>query len=218
MHLPMHTVFDKRQKVLLLLRSFEVVVCDLSRFGVVARFVVLCRVVESTTNLLFGLRRSRTIGRGMLLIQKLSTKSRALQVVFSNANEKPSTSKNNLENDNGDEEDWDSSSNAHEVENNDHSFIGEGDEDDNNDNDGDISGEKHEHNNDNDIVGGDIYQIPEALDRGDQILSINGKLRPKQLKTIDDARQLVDSKLKLNLLVLRPSKTDPGYVSVMGNA
>ena len=58
----MHTVFDKRQKVLLLLRSFEVVVCDLSRFGVVARFVVLCRVVESTMNLLFGLR-SRTIGR-----------------------------------------------------------------------------------------------------------------------------------------------------------
>lgn len=56
------------------------------------------------------------------------------------------------------------------------------------------------------------------MDRGDQILSINGKLRPKQLKTIDDARQLVNSKLKLNLLVLRPSKTDPGYVSVMGNA
>jgi hypothetical protein len=88
----------------------------------------------------------------MLLIQKLSTKSRAVQEVFSNANEKPSTSKNNLENDSGDEEDWDSSSNAHEDENNDHSFIGEGDEDDN---DGDGSGEKHEHNNDNDIVGGD---------------------------------------------------------------
>ena len=68
----------------------------------------------------------------MLLVQKLPTKSRALQDVFSNANEKPSTSKNNLENDSGDEEDWDSSSNAHEDENNDHSFIGEGDEDDNN--------------------------------------------------------------------------------------
>lgn len=87
--------------------------------------------------------------------KNLSTKSRALQDVLSNANEKPNTSKNNLENDSGDEEDWDSSSNAHEDENNDHSFIGEGDEDDNNDNDGDGSGEKHEHNNDNYIVGGD---------------------------------------------------------------
>ena len=91
----------------------------------------------------------------MLLIQKLSTKSRALQDVFSNANEKPSTSKNNLENDSSDGEDWGSSRNAHEDENNDHSFIGEGDEDNNNDNDGDGSGEKHEHNNDNDIVDGD---------------------------------------------------------------
>jgi hypothetical protein len=86
---------------------------------------------------------------------KVSSKSRAVREVASNANEKPSTSKNILGNDSGDEEDWDSSSNAHEDENNDHSFIGEGDEDDNDDNDGDDSGEKYEHDDDNDNDGGD---------------------------------------------------------------
>jgi hypothetical protein len=35
------------------------------------------------------------------------------------------------------------------------------------------------------------------------------------LRTIDDAKQLMNSKLKLTVLVMRPSKTDSGYASVI---
>ena len=45
------------------------------------------------------------------------------------------------------------------------------------------------------------------MDRGDQILSINGKLHPKKLKTTDDAKQLLNSKLKLILLKYNNRKT-----------
>ena len=35
------------------------------------------------------------------------------------------------------------------------------------------------------------------------------------LRTIDDAKQLMNTKLKLTVLVMRPSKTDYGYASVI---
>jgi hypothetical protein len=35
------------------------------------------------------------------------------------------------------------------------------------------------------------------------------------LRTIDDAKQLMNSKLKLTVLVMRPPKTDSGYASVI---
>jgi hypothetical protein len=56
-----------------------------------------------------------------------------------------------------------------------------------------------------------------ALDRGDKILSINGKKHPKELQSIEQAKQLLGVKAKATLFVMRPDPRDEGYQWVMAN-
>lgn len=55
-----------------------------------------------------------------------------------------------------------------------------------------------------------------ALDKGDKILSINGRKIPHQLSTLTEAEDLMRGSTKLTLYVLRPDhKNDAGYRWVM---
>jgi len=52
---------------------------------------------------------------------------------------------------------------------------------------------------------------PTALNRGDKILSVNGKKIPDHIDTVEEAMDLIYSKPKITLFVLRPKKNDEGY-------
>ncbi len=52
---------------------------------------------------------------------------------------------------------------------------------------------------------------PKALNRGDKILSVNGKKIPDHIDTVEEAMDLIYSKPKITLFVLRPKKNDEGY-------
>ncbi|VEU41064.1 unnamed protein product [Pseudo-nitzschia multistriata] len=56
-----------------------------------------------------------------------------------------------------------------------------------------------------------------ALDRGDKILSVNAKKVPDKIKSAEDAMDLLRSKAKIAMLILRPSRSDKGYKWVMEN-
>jgi C-terminal processing protease CtpA/Prc len=57
-----------------------------------------------------------------------------------------------------------------------------------------------------------------ALDKGDKILSINGKKIPKHIKNVEDAEMLMEGKTQLTLFVLRPDpEKDAGYKWIMEN-
>lgn len=57
-----------------------------------------------------------------------------------------------------------------------------------------------------------------ALNRGDKILSINGKKIPDHIDTVEDVMEVFQSKFKLTIFVLRPSKKDKGFRWVLKNA
>lgn len=54
-----------------------------------------------------------------------------------------------------------------------------------------------------------------ALNRGDKILSINGKKIPEHIDTMEEIMNLLQSKYKLTVFVLRPSKKDKGFQWVL---
>lgn len=56
-----------------------------------------------------------------------------------------------------------------------------------------------------------------ALNRGDRILSINGRKIPDDINTVEEAVDILQSKSKLTVFVLRPSKKDEGYRWVLRN-
>jgi C-terminal processing protease CtpA/Prc len=57
-----------------------------------------------------------------------------------------------------------------------------------------------------------------AIDRGDKILSINGKKPPKQITTVEQAHDIMAMKQKITMFALRPDpKRDRGYLWVMSN-
>lgn len=56
-----------------------------------------------------------------------------------------------------------------------------------------------------------IVEIDIALNRGDKILAINGKKISEHLCTVDEVFDILYSKPKMTLFVLRPRKNDKGY-------
>lgn len=56
-----------------------------------------------------------------------------------------------------------------------------------------------------------VVEIYIALDRGDKILAINGKKISEHLCTVDEVFDILYSKPKMTLFVLRPRKNDKGY-------
>lgn len=56
-----------------------------------------------------------------------------------------------------------------------------------------------------------VFKILIALNRGDKILSINGKKIPDHLSTVDEAMDVLYSKPKMTLFVLRPKTSDEGF-------
>ena len=67
-----------------------------------------------------------------------------------------------------------------------------------------------------DVRRGPFYST--HLYKGDKILSVNGKKHPKELKTAEQAQQLLESKAKATAFVMRPDpKKDQGYNWVMEN-
>lgn len=56
---------------------------------------------------------------------------------------------------------------------------------------------------------GPFYET--ALNCGDKILSINGKKIPDHIDTVEEIMNLLQSKHKLTVFVLRPSKNDKGF-------
>lgn len=60
-----------------------------------------------------------------------------------------------------------------------------------------------------DVNKGPFYDT--AINRGDKILSINGKKIPDHLSTVEEAMDILYSKPKMTLFVLRPKKNDEGY-------
>jgi len=56
-----------------------------------------------------------------------------------------------------------------------------------------------------------------VLNRGDKILSINGKKIPEHLDTVEEAMDFLESKSILQVFVLRPSKNDKGFKWVLKN-
>lgn len=62
---------------------------------------------------------------------------------------------------------------------------------------------------------GPFYET--ALNRGDKILSINGKKIPNHIDTVEEAMGILQSKSKLTVFVLRPSKKDKGFRWVLKN-
>jgi len=57
-----------------------------------------------------------------------------------------------------------------------------------------------------------------ALDKGDKIISINGKKHLSQWKTVQQAVKILEAKPKVTLFVMRPDPKDEGYKWVMENA
>jgi len=57
----------------------------------------------------------------------------------------------------------------------------------------------------------------EALNRGDKIISINGKKMYEHITTVEEAMEIIDYSSKLTIFVLRPSKKDDGYNWVLEN-
>lgn len=66
-----------------------------------------------------------------------------------------------------------------------------------------------------DVNDGPFYVT--ALNRGDKILSINGKKLPQHLDTVEEAMDVLESKSKLTVFVLRPSTEDKGLKWVLNN-
>ena len=57
-----------------------------------------------------------------------------------------------------------------------------------------------------------------VLARGDKVLKINGKMIPKQIKTVKEAEAFLTAKAKINMFIQRPDpKRDRGYIWVMNN-
>mmetsp|Transcript_25464 Transcript_25464/g.70126 ORF Transcript_25464/g.70126 Transcript_25464/m.70126 type:complete len:343 (-) Transcript_25464:700-1728(-) len=56
-----------------------------------------------------------------------------------------------------------------------------------------------------------------ALDRGDKLISINGKKIPEKIKTAEDAMELLASKPKAAIFAVRPDPKDKGYIWLMEN-
>lgn len=56
-----------------------------------------------------------------------------------------------------------------------------------------------------------------ALDRGDKIVTINGKKVPEQIDSAEEAMDLIRSKTRISLYVMRPSPKDKGYKWLMEN-
>lgn len=67
-----------------------------------------------------------------------------------------------------------------------------------------------------DVDKGPFYNT--AMDKGDKILSVNGKKVPKHIKTVDEAERLLLGRSKATIFLLRPDpEKDPGYKWVMEN-
>lgn len=67
-----------------------------------------------------------------------------------------------------------------------------------------------------DVEQGPFYKT--ALDKGDKVLSINGKKVPKHITSVSQAEDIMVGKTKLTLFVLRPDpEKDLGYKWVMEN-
>lgn len=62
---------------------------------------------------------------------------------------------------------------------------------------------------------GPFYET--ALNRGDRIISINGKKIPDHINTVEDAIEILQSNSKLTIFVLRPSEEDEGLNWVIEN-
>ena len=57
-----------------------------------------------------------------------------------------------------------------------------------------------------------------AIDKGDKVLSINGKKVGKHISTVTEAEELMEGKTQLTVFVLRPdNEKDLGYKWVMEN-
>jgi len=88
-----------------------------------------------------------------------------------------------------------------------------------NDNDDDLGIDLVEFQ-ENEIYVSEVDQGPfyeTALNRGDRIISINGKKIPDHLNTVEEAIEILQSNSKLTLFVLRPSEEDEGLNWVMEN-
>jgi len=88
-----------------------------------------------------------------------------------------------------------------------------------NDNDDDLGIDLVEFQ-ENEIYVSEVDQGPfyeTALNRGDRIISINGKRIPDHLETVEEAIEILQSHSKLTLFVLRPSEKDEGLKWVIKN-
>ena len=56
-----------------------------------------------------------------------------------------------------------------------------------------------------------------ALNRGDRIISINGKKIANDIDTVEEAMDILDSNSKITLFVLRPKTNDKGLKWVNEN-
>lgn len=56
-----------------------------------------------------------------------------------------------------------------------------------------------------------------ALDRGDKVLSINGKKVPDKIKSVGDAMKTINAKSKISVFAVRTEKSDKGYKWLMEN-
>lgn len=67
-----------------------------------------------------------------------------------------------------------------------------------------------------DVEQGPFYKT--AVDKGDKILSINGKKVPKNIKTVTDAEEIMEGRTNLTVFILRPDpEKDLGYKWVLDN-
>jgi C-terminal processing protease CtpA/Prc len=67
-----------------------------------------------------------------------------------------------------------------------------------------------------DVEEGPFYKT--ALDKGDKILSINGKKVPKHITSVAEAEKIMEGKTQLTVFILRPDpEKDLGYKWVMEN-
>lgn len=67
---------------------------------------------------------------------------------------------------------------------------------------------------DNEIYVSDVNEGPfyaTALNRGDKIISVNGKKVSNYLRSVEEVMDLINSKSKIQFFVLRPSPDDGGY-------
>ena len=65
------------------------------------------------------------------------------------------------------------------------------------------------------VKGGPFY--PTAIDIGDKILSVNGKKVVKDIKSLDQGLEIMNSKPKITLFVMRLEPSNPGYKWVVEN-